>query len=134
MSISAADRRLVWQRANGACEYCRTFEAWEPFFTYHIEHVVARQHGGVDSLENLALACHHCNLHKGPNLSSIDHATGALTPLFHPRTQNWNDHFGMENGQVRGLSAAGRATVFLLQMNAVHRVELRLACVSDETA
>ena len=32
-----------------------------PFFAYHVGHIVARQHGGTDESENLALACYHCN-------------------------------------------------------------------------
>jgi hypothetical protein len=35
--------------------------------------------------ENLAFACYHCNLHKGPNLSGIDQESGALVRLFNPR-------------------------------------------------
>jgi 5-methylcytosine-specific restriction endonuclease McrA len=30
-----------------------------------IEHIVARNHGGTDALENLALACARCNAQKG---------------------------------------------------------------------
>jgi len=33
------------------------------------------QHGGFDDLDNLALACIDCNLHKGPNLTVIDPET-----------------------------------------------------------
>jgi hypothetical protein len=54
----------------------------EPFFTYHVEHIIARRHGGGDNSENLAFACYHCNLHKGPNLSGIDQESGALVRLF----------------------------------------------------
>ena len=38
----------------------------------HVEHIVPRMHGGSDDLENLALACIDCNLHKGSNLTGID--------------------------------------------------------------
>jgi hypothetical protein len=31
--------------------------------------------GGSDDPDNLALACHHCNLHKGPNLAGVDPRT-----------------------------------------------------------
>ena len=82
MALSAADRQAVRARASGRCEYCRMEEAWEPFYSYHLEHIIARQHGGPDDLENLAYACHHCNLLKGPNLTSLDPDTGAITELF----------------------------------------------------
>lgn len=35
-----------------------------------IEHIVARCHGGDDSVENLALACARCNHQKGKRLDS----------------------------------------------------------------
>src|SRR5271165_4288477 len=38
-----------------------------------------------DDNDNLALACYHCNAHKGPNLSALDPESGALVRLFNPR-------------------------------------------------
>ncbi len=99
--------------------------SWEPYFPYHIEHIVAKQHGGSDDPPNLAFACHHCNRIKGPNLSSIDPDSGLITSLFHPRLEHWADHFAREGSRLRGLTATGRTTVYLLQMNAPHRMELR---------
>ena len=55
---------LVHERAGNRCEYCHIRQEEEPFFRFHIEHLIARQHGGSDDASNLALACHHCNLHK----------------------------------------------------------------------
>jgi 5-methylcytosine-specific restriction endonuclease McrA len=71
--MDEATRRLVWQRAGDRCEYCGMHQNHDLFFRFHIEHIVAKQHGGSDESSNLALACHHCNEHKGPNLSGIDH-------------------------------------------------------------
>ncbi|KAF0178404.1 MAG: restriction endonuclease [Limisphaerales bacterium] len=126
MSVSAADKRLVRERAGGRCEYCRMAETWEPFFSYHVEHIIARQHNGSDSADNLCLACHHCNAFKGPNLTSVDPDGQGVTKLFNPRAQTWTEHFRIESGRLIGLTPEGRTTVFLLQMNAAHRVELRL--------
>jgi hypothetical protein len=65
----------VRRRAGNRCEYCHLpQEAFRRGF--HTEHIVARQHGGPTSLDNLAFACWSCNLKKGPNLSGIDPATG----------------------------------------------------------
>jgi 5-methylcytosine-specific restriction endonuclease McrA len=50
-------RQFVRERAGHRCEYCRLSQEAEPFFAYHIEHIIARQHGGGDNSENLALAC-----------------------------------------------------------------------------
>ncbi|MEO5716262.1 MAG: HNH endonuclease [Luteolibacter sp.] len=91
-----------------------------------MEHIVAKQHRGTDDVNNLALACHHCNLFKGPNLTSRDPDGDALVGLFHPRNSNWDDHFRIDSGRVIGLTAVGRTTVFLLEMNADQHVDLRL--------
>ena len=86
-------RQTVRERADHRCEYCCLPQNAEPFFAYHVEHIVARQHGGRDDSENLALACYHCNAHKGPNLSGLDPESGALVRLFHPRQDRWDEHF-----------------------------------------
>jgi HNH endonuclease len=76
-------RQFVREWAGHRCEYCSLPQDAEPFFAYHIEHIVARQHGGGDDSGNLALACYHCNAHKGSNLSGLDTAstdTGRIAP------------------------------------------------------
>jgi hypothetical protein len=94
-------------------------------FTFHVEHIVARQHGGDDSAENLALACYHCNLHKGTNLTTVDARTGEVVALFHPRTMLWGTHFLCNGSLIEGLTEIGRSTVTLLKMNAPDRRRLR---------
>ncbi|HXK00748.1 MAG TPA: HNH endonuclease [Verrucomicrobiae bacterium] len=49
---------------------------------HHVEHIIAKQHGGSGDAENLALACHRCNLQKGPNLTGIDPQTAEVARLF----------------------------------------------------
>jgi 5-methylcytosine-specific restriction endonuclease McrA len=131
--ISAATRRFVRERAENRCEYCRTRQVDEPFISYQIEHVIAVQHGGDAVDGNLALACSHCNLHKGPNLAGIDPESGHLEPLFHPRKQAWADHFRMNGPEVVGTTPTGRTTVRVLAMNAAVRVDLRRAVLDAET-
>src|SRR6266436_3492737 len=75
--------------------------------------------------ENLAFACYHCNLHKGPNLSGIDQESGALVRLFIPREDKWDDHFEQNGVIIVGRTAIGRATIGLLKMNAADRRRLR---------
>ena len=93
--MDAGSRRYVRTRAEHRCEYCRIYQRLYPDFAFHIEHIVAKQHGGIDELDNLALSCHLCNSKKGPNLSGLDPESGDLTRLFHPRTDRWSDHFEM---------------------------------------
>jgi hypothetical protein len=122
--MDARLRQLVRQRAAGRCEYCGLAQAQEPL-PFHIEHIIPRQHGGADTPDNLALACHHCNLLKGPNLSGPDPQTGQLTRLFHPRLDDLEGHFRGQYGKLTGLTPVGRATVRLLKMNEDGRLELR---------
>jgi hypothetical protein len=92
---------------------------------WNVEHIVARQHGGGDDSANLALACYHCNAHKGPNLSGLDPESGALVRLFHPRQDQWDEHFERNGVLIVGRTAVGRTTVGLLKMNAADRRRLR---------
>ncbi len=98
-------RELVRRRARDSCEYCHIPQQATPIIPFHVEHVLAKPHGGTDDPQELALACDRCNAYKGPNLTSVDPETGDLVPLFHPRRDNWDDHFGFRGGEVesRGL-------------------------------
>jgi hypothetical protein len=92
---------------------------------FHVEHIIPRQHGGTDDPQNLALACFHCNLHKGPNLTGIDPETGAVIGLFDPRRQKWDEHFLIADAVIVGVTPVGRATIRVMSMNAPTRIELR---------
>jgi hypothetical protein len=122
--MDAATRDLVRRRAGERCEYCRLHQNNNEL-VHHVEHIVAKQHGGSDDLTNLALACHRCNLHKGPNLTGIDPQTGQVAPLFHPRRDHWSEHFEFTGPRIEGISAIGRATVQVLGMNDARRLEVR---------
>ncbi len=124
--MDAATRELVRHRAGNRCEYCGVTARLWARLRFHVEHIVARQHGGGDSPENLALACHLCNAHKGPNLSGIDPTTGRVVTLFHPRHEQWVVHFTRFGGKIIGQTETGRATVAVLDMNHPARVEARL--------
>jgi hypothetical protein len=123
--MDAAERAFIAARAGYRCEYCRLPNQHQNLVPFHVEHIIARQHHGDDSPENLAFACHRCNLHKGTNLVGRDPETGKVTPLFRPRKQQWHDHFRMGKGEIIGLTAVGRTTAELLQMNRLDRLELR---------
>lgn len=118
-------RQEVRERAGGRCEYCRMHEDHDPFFTFPIDHVIAKQHGGGETPENLCLSCFRCNVHKGPNLASIDPETGVTAALFHPRRDGWNDHFHWEGLLLVGDTPTGRATVRCLAINHPDAVVLR---------
>jgi len=109
---------LVAMRARHRCEYCR---APEVIFNleFEVEHITPQSAGGTDHEANLALACRSCNLLKSDRTTAIDPATSAESRLFHPRHDDWSDHFFVEpaTGQIGGLTSVGRATLELLRMN-----------------
>ena len=124
-------REIVRQRAANRCEYCLLPQSAAMFFTFHVEHIRAKQHGGKDVEQNLALACPDCNAHKGPNLTSVDATTDAVVPLFDPRREHWEDHFIRQEALILGLTPTGRATVELLNMNEPERLEMREALLGN---
>jgi len=122
--ISADLRAAVRARAHDRCEYCRIPEI-AVFFGHEPDHVIAEQHGGATTLENLALACGQCNRFKGPNIASVDPESGQIVPILNPRTDLWADHFHFESGRIIPLTPAGRATARLLNFSDQDREELR---------
>lgn len=127
--MDVATRALVWTRAEGRCEYCRVHQDHVEL-THHIEHIVARKHGGPDDPSNLCVACERCNVFKGSDLTGIDPATGQVERLFNPRTQTWAEHFELRGPLIAGLTPTGRATVRVLSMNAGQRLQLRAALIA----
>lgn len=117
-------RRLVVARAGNRCEYCRVLD-YLTGFESHIEHVIAVQHGGSNVISNLAYACAYCNWKKGPNIGTILFLGGDLIPLFNPRTQNWFDHFEVNQGEIKSVTTIGEATAKLLDFNEPARIEAR---------
>jgi hypothetical protein len=116
--VSSEDRRLVKERAQGFCEYCLADSKFadSPF---DIEHIIPQSEGGQSVSENLALACHGCNLFKSNKTEVFDSASDKNVRLFHPRTDVWEDHFVWTSDFTKlvGLTAIGRATIYALKLN-----------------
>lgn len=123
--MDVATLRLVRNRAGNRCEYCRLHQDAAPFLRFHIEHIQARQHIQDDSSDNLALACPDCNRHKGPSLTTLDPNTREVVLLYHPRKDDWNEHFVLDGYYNRGTTQTGIATENLLKFNSDERVEMR---------
>lgn len=127
--MTRPDRALeaeVVRRAQGHCEYCRFPEAAAEL-PFHIDHIIAEKHGGNTSSENLAWACFSCNLRKGPNIAGIDPESEVLTGLYHPRNDQWTDHFEWDGVSLSGRTAVGRTTVAVLAINDADSVAVREA-------
>ena len=116
--ISFQLRQDVAERAKNRCEYCQSPEliTGGPL---HIEHIIPEAVGGSTTLDNLALACARCNLHKGTRFRFRDPITRQTVLLFNPRTQKWSRHFSWSTDGTRiiGRTRSGRATIIALRMN-----------------
>jgi HNH endonuclease len=125
-------RRQVIDRAHGYCEYCR-ISLRDSFLAFEIDHIIAEKHRGETADWNLCYCCFDCNHHKGTDISSIDIETGALTRLFNPRTDQWSDHIRLDGARIEPLTAIGRVTVFLLDMNDADRASHRQLLIKDNS-
>jgi hypothetical protein len=92
MTISAAVRRQVRERANFLCEYCHSSEETSAA-QFEIDHILPRSLGGSDQVENLALACQRCNGYRYNFTTGMDAETQTMQSLFNPRQQAWAAHF-----------------------------------------
>ena len=90
--LPAKLRRSVRKRAKGYCEYCVCPEFCATQL-HSIEHIVPESKGGASDEDNLALACQGCNGSKSNKTHGIDPATRRKVLLFHPRHDDWHEHF-----------------------------------------
>jgi hypothetical protein len=98
---------------------------------FPIDHIVARQHGGDATLDNLALSCLHDNTHKGPNIAGLDPQTRRITRLFNPRKDRWERHFTWDGALLIGKTAVGRTTIAVLAMNHPDAVSVRRSLIEE---
>lgn len=130
--MDARVRAMVRDRAGNQCEYCQRAQETSPLIRLQIEHIIPIKHGGGDEDSNLGLACAECNLKKSSDLAGFDPATNELTPLFHPRRNLWSDHFAWQNLRIIGLTAIGRTTVRVLDLNNPARLQVRMATAGSK--
>ncbi len=117
-SVSARNRRETAKRAKGFCEYCRSNSRFSDS-PFDIDHILPESEGGKSELNNLALACHGCNLFKSNKTVFFDAATDKIVRLFNPRLDVWHEHFAWTSAftEIVGLTAIGRTTVEALNLN-----------------
>jgi hypothetical protein len=129
--FSTADKESVAQRASGSCEYCQMPEDFSTD-TFEMEHITALANGGTNDLGNIAFACSGCNQCKATKQTAVDPVTLAEVPLYHPRNDNWEEHFRWTDDFLLlvGISAIGRATIEALELNRTGCINLRMALVA----
>ena len=117
--------RQVRSRAHEICEYCLLPQQSQEA-TFHIDHIVPRQAGGLTEASNLALACVTCSLRKAAKSQGRDPLTGLSAQLFDPRRQTWLEHYRLNDEFLfEGLTSTGRATIETLGMNRATIVSIR---------
>ncbi len=121
-------QQQVRHRSNHLCEYCHASERWQ-YVKFTVDHVLPVSLGGTNNLENLALACFHCNRRKTNRLTAIDPESGEIVPLFNPRQDSWKEHFiwSADKLQVIGLTEIGQATIATLDLNRERIIHIRAA-------
>ncbi|MBI3878495.1 MAG: HNH endonuclease [Verrucomicrobia bacterium] len=122
--ITPALRELVARRAEFICEYCLVHER-DLYSGGQVDHIISERQDGPTTPENLAFACAWCNRQKGSDIAAIDPATGQLVRLLNPRLDKWSEHLQLVGGRIEWRTAIGEATVRLLKMNDLHRIEER---------
>jgi hypothetical protein len=126
--VPAELRALVQRRARGLCEYCHAPEAWQ-YVEFTVEHIIPVAAAGETKAENLALCCFSCNRRKWDRQSGVDPVEGSERRLFHPRLDEWNQHFAWSRDglSILGQTSVGRATVAALDLNRERLRQIRAA-------
>jgi 5-methylcytosine-specific restriction endonuclease McrA len=85
-------------------------------------------------LENLAFSCLGCNYKKFTAVDAIDPVTKVRIPLFHPRRDQWNEHFAWSEDftLIQGVTPTGRATIVRLDLNRKGLINLRQVLVATK--
>jgi hypothetical protein len=103
-------------RAEHLCEYCLIHED-DTFFGCQVDHIISEKHGGPTEADNLALACTFCNRYKGSDIGSLVWATNTFVRFFNPRTDQWADHFELDESVIKPLTDIGEVTARILEFN-----------------
>ena len=119
-------QRTIRQQFKYRCAYCQTQEALIAT-TFEIEHIKPLSTGGETIVQNLCLACPHCNRHKSDRETFRDPESNQIVALFHPQQQVWAEHYiwNRDTSVLLGITAIGRATLEALEINRPALVNLR---------
>jgi len=81
-------RRNIFERDRNTCQYCGRRL---PRADITVDHVIPRSRGGIDSWENLVLACMECNVRKANRTPEEAH----MPLIRRPTKPNWLPQLGM---------------------------------------
>lgn len=114
-------RRLVANRADYLCEYCLIHEE-DTILGCAIDHIISIKHGGPSDLDNLAYCCVFCNRFKGSDIGSIIWENKDFVRFYHPRWDNWSEHFKLNDCLIEPLTNIGSVTAKILGFNDQQRL------------
>lgn len=119
-------RRLIIEISKGYCEYCLMPSDYSPA-SFTIDHIIPEILDGQTVFENLAYACGSCNRNKYVKVLAFDNITKQDVRLYHPRQDNWHDHFQWNEDEtiMIGTTPVGRATIDLLKINRHNNINQR---------
>lgn len=125
-----AQRKDVFKRAKGLCEYCLSPEKYSNS-TFEVEHILAISKGGTAFLDNLALSCSGCNKYKSDRISLFDAETQTEVTFYNPRKDVWNEHFVWNEDftEIIGVTAKGCVTIKVLKLNRKNLINLRTVLI-----
>lgn len=129
--IPKAFRLFVSHRAAFRCEYCKVPDLGFAF-PFQIDHIRAIKHNGLTVLSNLAYCCPDCNRYKGTDPGSYLDESPALIRFYNPRTDIWEDHFGIDDGIIYPKTQEGQVTVLIFQFNLPERIIYRQELVASD--
>ncbi|WP_413172695.1 HNH endonuclease [Anabaena azotica] len=126
--INNSIQQQVRQRALELCEYCHASEKWQ-YVLFTVDHIIPLSKNGQDTIDNLALACFHCNRRKSNHITGIDPDSGNQVALFNPRKSLWNEHFiwSIDGLIIIGVTPTGKATIATLDLNRERIINIRAA-------
>ena len=124
--IPIAIQRAIIALSKDYCEYCILPAAFATDF-YNFDHITPVSKKGLTEFGNLARCCSICNGHKHDKMTYFDPLTQQICRLYHPRQDEWGDHFqwSLDDLRIIGKTAIGHTTIALLQLNRSNAVNLR---------
>ncbi len=132
--VSAEIRKRILALSNKLCEYCKSPKDFSTDL-YAFDHIIPVALGGKTVFINMAYSCGGCNSYKNQKIAGFDEVENIEVSLFHPRIQNWDEHFTWSDDftKVIGITAIGRATINTLKLNRQEVMNFRRVLVlADE--
>lgn len=73
-------------------------------------------------LDNLAYACVYCNRFKGSDIGSVYWPSEEIVRFYNPRTDQWADHFQVQDVTIVPLTTIGEVTIRVFKFNHIDRL------------